>query len=285
MPTRPTCTVACIQLTPDHDRERGVREAVDGIRRAAAEGAQLVVLPEHATLLHASGRVMRETAQPADGGAVLAAFREAGRESGCWVIVGSIAVATDEDRMANRCFVIAADGNVVARYDKIHMFDATLPSGRLIRESSTYRPGDEAVVVDTPLGRVGLSICYDVRFPALYRALAQAGADVLVVPSAFTAATGRLHWHTLLRARAIETGCYVLAAATCGAHPGGHRTYGHSLIVDPTGTVVADGGDGPTVMVANIDPEAAGSARAMIPSLHGDRAFGLRRVVVDTPSP
>jgi len=159
------------------------------------------------------------------------------------------------------------------------MFDATLPSGRVIRESATYKPGARAVVAGTPWGAVGLSICYDLRFPQLFRKLAQAGAQLLVVPSAFTAATGALHWHALLRARAIENGCYVIAPATCGTHPGDHATYGHSLVVDPSGAIIADGGASPGVVAADIDPEAVSRARTMIASLLHDREFA----VVDSP--
>jgi predicted amidohydrolase len=192
------------------------------------------------------------------------------------VLLGSLTVTTDEARIANRSYLIAADGDVAARYDKLHMFDAVLPSGRTIRESSAYRPGDEAVAAATPWGLVGLTICYDLRFPQLYRALAQAGCRMLAVPSAFTQATGAMHWHALLRARAIENAAFVLAPATCGVHPGDHGTYGHSLIVDPYGNVLADGGEAPGIAAADLDLAAADRARASLPSLLHDRPFAMR---------
>ena len=171
-----------------------------------------------------------------------------------WLLVGSLTLKTDGDRIANRSFLLAADGTVVASYDKIHMFDATLPDGRAIRESSAYRPGDCAVVAETPWGRIGLTVCYDLRFPQLYRALAKAGALYLTIPSSFQRATGKVHWHTLLKARAIENACFVFAPAMCGEHPGNRTTYGHSLVVDPWGEVLADGGEAPGIVYADIDP-------------------------------
>ena len=192
---------------------------------------------------------------------------------GCWS--GRLRLATNEDKLTNRSFLISAAGEVVAHYDKIHMFDVTLPNGREIRESSTYVSGNRAVVAATPWAQLGLSICYDVRFPALYRALAQAGAEVLVVPAAFTKATGTVHWKALLQARAIENGAYVVAAATCGTHPGGHETYGHAMIIDPNGQVVAEAGVEPDVICATIDLAVVAAARGRLPSLTHDRAFEL----------
>jgi predicted amidohydrolase len=268
-------TVACLQATPGDDRHANIDSAAQGVRDAVARGASLVVLPEYVSFLHASGSAMRSHALREEDDPALAAFQRLAGELGAWILVGSLALATHEDRLANRSFLITPQGTIAARYDKIHMFDATLPDGREIRESSSYRPGNCAVVADTPWARLGLSICYDVRFPGLYRALCQAGAQVLMVPSAFTKATGTLHWRALLQSRAIENGAYVVAAATCGTHPGGHQTHGHAMIVDPNGQVIAEAGDEPAVICAEIDLAAVTAARSRIPSLTHDRTFQL----------
>ena len=199
------------------ERRTSTAPATESVQPLA--GASLVLLPEYVSFLHASGKVMRENACQETEDPALSRFPRLAREQRVWLVVGSLVLLTDDQRIVNRSFLISADGEVVARYDKIHMFDATLPGGRVIRESSTYGSGGEAVVVDTPWARLGLSICYDLRFPSLYRALAQAGAEVLVVPSAFTKATGALHWNALLQARAIENGAYVLAPPLAGFTP------------------------------------------------------------------
>src|SRR5207247_1825859 len=178
-----------------------------------------------------------------------------------------------EERLANRSFLIDAGGAIVSRYDKIHMYDIDLPGGESYRESNAYRPGGRTIVAETPWGRLGMSVCYDVRFPHLYRALAQAGADFLAVPSVFTVPTGRAHWHVLLRARAIENACFVFAPAQWGEHTAGRKSYGHSLIVDPWGEVMADGGEAVGVVTARIDPARIAEARRSVPSLTHDRAF------------
>ena len=271
-------TVGCVQVAPDDKREANIDRACDGVRTAARKGASLVLMPEYVSFLHASGRVMRESARFEHEDPALPRFKLVAREQRVWLVAGSLVLMRDDERIVNRSFVIDADGEVVARYDKIHMFDATLPGGRVIRESSTYASGTDAVVVDTPRARIGMSICYDLRFPLLYRALAQAGAEVLVVPSAFTKATGVMHWKALLQARAIENGAYVIAPATCGIHPGGHETYGHSLIVDPTGRIVASAGTEPDVVCAELDLAMVETIRARIPSLTHDRAFTVTQV-------
>ncbi len=276
---------ACLQVNPGADLCTNVAAALALAREAVAGGARVLLLPEYAFLLHASGRVMRERSPREDAHPAVAAFAEFAREHRAWILLGSLTVATGEDRIANRSLLLDERGHVAARYDKIHMFDATLPDGRVIRESATYRPGDRAVVVDTPFGRLGLSICYDVRFPQLYRAMAQAGAEILVVPSAFTAATGALHWHALLRARAIENGCYVLAPATCGMHPGDHATFGHTLVVDPAGAIVADGGDAPGCVLADVDLGRVAATRSRIAALAHDRPFTLDAPTGATPCP
>ena len=268
--------VACVQLCPSEDLAANLATALALSADAARGGARFILLPEHALLLHASGRVMREAACAEAGHPGLAAFCAFAQDTGSTVLLGSLTVTTDEARIANRSFLIASDGTVAARYDKLHMFDAVLPSGRTIRESSTYRPGNEAVAAATPWGLLGMTICYDLRFPHLYRALAQAGCRILAIPSAFTRATGALHWQALLRARAIENAAFVLAPATCGVHAGEHATFGHSLIVDPCGKVLAEGGDAPGIVHADLDLADVDRARAAIPSLRHDRPFALR---------
>jgi predicted amidohydrolase len=271
--------VGCVQVNPGDDRSANIAQACAGVRIAAQRGASLVVLPEYVSYLHASGNAMRSQAlQEADDPA-LELFRGLAHELRVWILIGSLALAADNGKLANRSFLISAEGEIVARYDKIHMFDATLPGGREIRESSSYEPGSRAVVVDTPWARLGMSICYDVRFGALYRTLSQAGATILAVPAAFTKATGTLHWKALLQARAIENGAFVVAAATCGSHPGGHQTFGHSMIIDPNGQVLAEAGDEPDVLCATIDPAAVATARSRMPSLTHDRVFQLDREV------
>ena len=267
--------VACVQVNPGDDRSANIAAAAEGIKTAAGRGASLVVLPEYVTFLHASGKTMRSQALREDEDPSLPRFRQLAKDHAVWVLVGSLALATNEDKLTNRSYLISAAGQVVAHYDKIHMFDVTLPNGREIRESSTYVSGNRAVVAATPWAQLGLSICYDVRFPALYRALAQAGAEVLVVPAAFTKATGTVHWKALLQARAIENGAYVVAAATCGTHPGGHETYGHAMIIDPNGQVVAEAGVEPDVICATVDLAVVAAARGRLPSLTHDRAFEL----------
>lgn len=267
--------VACVQLNPGDDVAANLAAALAQARVAARDGTKFVLLPEYAMLLHASGRVMRERSPPAAAHPALAAFSDLARSEGVTVLLGSLTVTLDDGAIANRSYLIGPDGATLATYDKLHMFDATLPSGRTIRESAVYRAGDRAVAVDAAFGRLGLTICYDLRFPQLYRTLAQAGCTIMTAPSAFTAPTGRLHWHALLRSRAIENGAFMIAPATCGSHPGGHETFGHSLVVDPSGTVLADGGTEPGIVFADLDLEAPARARASLPSLTHDRSFSL----------
>jgi predicted amidohydrolase len=202
----------------------------------------------------------------------LAALRETARKHSIYLHIGSLAIKVSHDRAANRSFLIDRRGDIVARYDKIHMFDVDLANGESYRESNNFRPGDLAVLADLPWGRLGITVCYDLRFPALYRALAEAGASFLAIPAAFTKQTGEAHWHVLMRARAIENGCFVFAAAQGGAHENGRATFGHSLVVDPWGQVLAEAGDEPGIILADVDPAAVAAARARIPSLlHGRR--------------
>jgi deaminated glutathione amidase len=273
-------TAACIQFTAGPDPEPNLQQVAELIRQARGAGADLIVTPEVSNFIE-SGRRRRDKARREADDPFLAGMRDLARETGAWILVGSLVIdpagepgaEAGEERLANRSFLIDAQGAIVARYDKIHMFDIDLPGGESYRESNAYRPGDRSVVAETPWGRLGMSVCYDVRFPHLYRALAQAGADFLAVPSVFTVPTGTAHWHVLLRARAIENGCFVFAPAQWGEHAGGRRSYGHSLIVDPWGEVMADGGEAPGITTAEIDPARIAKARGMVPSLRHDRGF------------
>src|SRR5687768_11189075 len=242
-------------------------------REAARGGARFVMTPEYTLMMDGSGRTMRERALNADGAPALPELQALARELSVWLLVGSLTLKTDGERIANRSYLLAEDGRVVAHYDKIHMFDVTLPDGKVIRESSAYCPGERAVVADTPWGKLGLTVCYDLRFPQLYRTLARAGARYLSIPSSFQRATGKVHWHTLLKARAIENACFVFAPAMCGEHPGNRTTYGHSLVVDPWGEVLADGGEAPGIVYADIDPARVDKVRGMLPCLEHDREF------------
>jgi len=233
-----------------------------------------VLTPEMTNIIAKRERLMATIADE-ELDPTLAALRDAARKLSIYVHIGSLAVKAAPDKAANRSFLIDRKGDIIARYDKIHMFDVDLANGESYRESRTYRPGDLAVVADLPWGRLGVTICYDLRFPALYRALAEAGALFFSIPSAFTVQTGEAHWHVLLRARAIENGCFVFAAAQGGTHESGRETYGHSLVIDPWGQILAEGGTEPGVILADIDPAQVAAARARIPSLHHGRRFEL----------
>ncbi len=271
MPTK--FTAACVQLTAGADIAANIAAAVAGIHAAAKQGADFIALPENAVLMPADSLGANRGAATEDAHPGVAAIAAAARDVGRWVLAGTFGVRDpDAARLSNRLVLVSPTGAITARYDKIHMFDADLPD-RSYRESAVFRPGERAVVADLPWLKLGLSVCYDLRFPHLYRALAQAGAGLLVVPSAFTEPTGRAHWHVLLRARAIETGCYVVAPAQTGAHPGGRRTFGHSLIVAPWGEVVAEAGDAPGVILAEIDVAQIAAARSKLPALTHDRPF------------
>lgn len=265
---------ACLQTNAGPEIDANL-DAVAALAEAARKrGADFIMLPEMAALIDAGRERVLAKAEPEDDNRALARFRDLARQVGVPVLVGSMAIKLAPDRLANRSFLIAADGRVTARYDKIHMFDVALDGGETYRESATYQPGAALVLTDLPWGRLGMTVCYDLRFPVLYRRLAQAGADFLSVPSAFTRQTGAAHWHVLLRARAIETGCYVFAPAQCGEHAAGRKTYGHSLIVDPWGRILAEAGEEPGVILARIDPGEVAAARRRIPSLGLERDFG-----------
>jgi deaminated glutathione amidase len=267
-------TVACVQHCAGPDTEHNLTALRASIGAAADRGAALVGLPEYCATYGESSGGLEVGAEPEDGHRALATLREAARAHQVWLSIGSLGVLVGDGRIRNRSYLVDPEGEVRARYDKVHLFDVDLAGGETYRESATIAPGDRAVVAETPFGGVGLSICYDLRFPQLYRALAKAGASILLVPAAFTRTTGRAHWHVLLRARAIETGCFVVAASQCGERPDGKLArYGHSLLVSPWGEVVADAGKGPGLAVSRIDLAQVAQARAAIPALRHDRAF------------
>jgi predicted amidohydrolase len=265
--------VALLQAETGNDLAANLQTVTAMTHEAAQSGASFVLTPEYTLMMDGSGRTMRESALDPDGGQALAQLQALAAELSIWLLVGSLTLKTGGDRIANRSFLIAADGSVRASYDKIHMFDATLPDGKVIRESSAYCPGARAVTAETPWGKLGLTVCYDLRFPQLYRSLAQAGARYLTIPSSFQRATGKDHWHPLIQARAIENACFVFAPAMCGEHPGNRSTYGHSLVVDPWGKILADGGDAPGIVYADIDPQRVDKVRGMLPCLEHDVAF------------
>ena len=270
--TSPRLIAACVQMRCGRDPLKNRDDAVAFVREAADRGAAFEQTPEMTSLVERDRASLYEKIGPADRDPTLAALREVARERGVVVQIGSLAVR-DGDKAANRAFVIDAQGEVVASYDKIHLFDVHLPSGESWRESATYAGGDRAVVAETPWGRLGVTICYDLRFPALYQALAENGAAFLSAPSCFTVETGEAHWHVLQRARAIETGSFMISAAQGGQHESGRRTYGHSLIVDPWGRVLAEAGTNPDVILAEIDMSLVTEARARIPTLEHRRPF------------
>ncbi len=270
--------IACLQINTGNDLAANLATLGDMVAEAARGGARFVLTPEYSLMMDGSGRVMRERALPEDGGEPLAQLRALAREQQVWLLLGSLTLKTGDERIANRSLLIADDGRVVAAYDKIHMFDVTLPDGKVIRESSSYRPGERAVVAPTPWGSLGMTICYDLRFPHLFRALAQQGAQFIAVPSSFQRQTGKVHWHALLKARAIENACYIFAPAMCGEHAGNRQTYGHALIVDPWGEVLADGGEAPGIVYADIDPARVAKIRSMMPSLEHDRPYVIDRL-------
>lgn len=268
-------TAALVQmrtgLLPEPSLEQGTRL----IREAVAQGANYVQTPEVSNMMQLNRTALFEHLKSEEEDASLKAYRALAQELKIHLHIGSLALRFSDDKAVNRSFLIGPEGNILASYDKIHMFDIDLPGGESYRESANYQPGETAVISDLPWGRIGLTICYDVRFPALYRALAETGAAFISVPSAFTRKTGEAHWHTLLRARAIETGCFVFAAAQCGLHENKRETFGHSLIIDPWGEILAEGGVEPGVVLARVDPARVETVRSTIPSLQHGRRFSV----------
>lgn len=268
---------ACVQVSAGTELQPNLDAAGDLVRRARDAGAEFITLPENVGWIvqgraKTMARVKTEAEHPG-----IPFFADLARETGAWILAGTLGVLQDDQRVANRSYLFNPQGQAVSHYDKIHMFDVDLKDGESYRESATFRPGERAVVAATPWGGVGMTICYDVRFPYLHRALAKAGASIITAPAAFTVPTGRAHWHTLLRARAIETGCFVVAPAQTGTHDEGRQTYGHSLIIAPWGEVLADAGEGVGVITADLDMARVEEARRMVPALNHDRDFVVVR--------
>ena len=264
---------ALIQMNSGPVIADNLRQAEDMIREAASSGAQLILTPENTCHIKTPQAEKLQSSPYESDHPAIPFFSDLARDLGVWLMAGSIAVRVSADKVANRSLLFSDNGAVVAQYDKIHLFDVDLPTGESHRESNIVAPGDRAVVAETPWGGIGMTICYDLRFAALFRALAQKGAKIITVPSAFTVPTGQAHWETLLRARAIETGSFILAPAQTGTHHGNRKTYGHSLIVGPWGDVIADGGDAPGIVMADLDLADVEKARGAIPALLHDRKF------------
>ena len=266
---------AMIQMRSGLDPATNLAAALKLIEEAKEASADYVLTPEMTNILAAKREQLFAKIVTEEQDETLTTLREVARKLAIYIHIGSLAIKASPEKAANRSFLINRKGEIAARYDKIHMFDVDLAGGESYRESNTYRPGELAMVADLPWGRLGLTVCYDLRFPALYRALAEAGASFLATPSAFTRQTGEAHWQVLQRARAIENGCFVFAAAQGGKHENGRETYGHSLIVDPWGRILAEGGTEPGVVIAQIEPSEVVTARSRIPSLHHGRRFEL----------
>jgi predicted amidohydrolase len=283
MSTGSVFKVGLIQMRSGLEPQANIAAAIAAVEEAKAAGADYVLTPEMTNLMEVKRERLMATIVDEAVDPALAALREVARRLSLFVHIGSLAVKAPSDKAANRSFLIDRSGEIAARYDKIHMFDVDLANGESYRESHTYRPGDMAVAADLPWGRIGVTICYDLRFPALYRALAEAGASFFSIPAAFTRQTGEAHWHTLIRARAIENGCFVFAAAQAGKHENGRETFGHSLIVDPWGRILAEGGGEPGVIAADVDPAEVTAARSRIPSLYHGRRFEIIEPMAEPP--
>jgi predicted amidohydrolase len=270
-----TVRAACVQMTSGTEIAGNIEQSTALIRAAHADGAQIVGMPEVANLCQKSRRRALEAAQFEENELALKAWRKLADALDIWLLAGSMVIKVADDKLVNRAYMIAPDGAIAATYDKIHMFDVDLPNGERYRESDLFQPGDKAVLVDSPWGGIGVTICYDVRFPHLYRALAKAGANMIWTSAAFTRTSGKAHWHVMQRARAIETGAWILAPAQCGDHEDGRSTYGHAVIVSPWGEVVADAGEEPGYIVADLDLARVAEARQSIPTLRHDRDFAM----------
>ncbi len=267
--------IACLQTRPRPDMASALEEALPLADQAAAGGAQMLFLPEYCGGLTTDGPAVRPPAAPEDSHVFLEGMRSFARERKVWINLGSIAVDGPDGKVINRGIMLDDKGQIRGRYDKINMFDIQLSETEVYRESAFVAPGNQAVIHDTPFARIGHVICYDLRFPDLFRSLAQHGADILICPAAFTRKTGEAHWHVLNRARAIETTRFVVSACAIGDVPGGGESYGHSLIISPWGDVLADGGDQPGIVTARIDLNDVDRTAARIPSLQSDRPFSL----------
>jgi predicted amidohydrolase len=269
-------TAALVQLRTGLLPPENLIKTTKLIREATAQGADYVQTPEVSNVMQENRKALFELLAFEPDDLSLKAYRVLARELNIHLHIGSLALKATHERAVNRSFLIGPTGDIIASYDKIHMFDIDLDNGESYRESANYQPGETAVIADLPWGRIGLTICYDLRFPALYRALAEAGASFISVPAAFTQKTGEAHWHPLLRARAIENGCYIFAAAQGGLHQNKRETFGHSLIIDPWGAIIAEGGTEPGIVLAQIDPAKVVSVRKSIPSLQHGRRFSVR---------
>jgi predicted amidohydrolase len=264
---------ACIQTNTCQDIRANLEKIKPMIREAADRGAELITLPENVCLIGTKRDALFAQSPREEDHPAIAFFRAEAQKTKTWILAGSVPVATECDRLANRSLMFNPRGNIVARYDKIHMFDAALSETEIYRESRNYRPGHCAVTAETPWGKIGMTICYDLRFPQLHRALAKAGAVIITSPAAFVATTGRLHWHILCRARAIETGCFVIAPGQCGMHNAERLSYGHSLIIAPSGEILAEAGEQPTIIMAELDMDEVAEARRKLPNLQHDCDF------------
>jgi predicted amidohydrolase len=279
-----TFRAACIQLRSSTEIEENIEAVERLVRDAAGEGAEYVQTPEMTNIVERRRDALEAKIRPEGEDPAIVRFSSLAADLGIVLHVGSLALRAADGKIANRAIVFGRDGAVLARYDKIHLFDVDLPNGESWRESAVYHPGDRAVVADLPWLRLGVAICYDVRFPQLFRAQAHAGAAALTAPAAFTRQTGEAHWHVLQRARAIENGAFVISAAQAGHHADGRETYGHSLIVGPWGEILAEAGDvGPQVVIADIDPELSAAARRRIPALKNERPFRLAETAEIVP--
>jgi len=267
---------ACVQVNASNDMDQNIQTACEMVRDAHSQGAELICLPENVVMMEFGGENVIAKSFPQDEHPALIAFKSLSAEIKAWVLVGSIAVRLANNKVANRSFLLNPDGNVAGQYDKIHLFDVDLDGGESYRESNTFDGGETAVLASTPWGGLGMAICYDVRFPHLFRTLAKAGANIITIPAAFTKPTGIAHWKVLLRARAIETGCYVIAPAQCGSHKGGRETYGHSLIVSPWGDILSEGGDEPEILLADINIDEVAAVRQKVPALQHDKPFDFK---------
>ncbi|MAZ98516.1 MAG: amidohydrolase [Rhodospirillaceae bacterium] len=265
--------IACIQTNSSPNPEENIAIVSVLIREACAAGAEFITTPEVVGMLEPDRIAALSKAQSEEKHQVLFAFQELALELGIWLLIGSISIKVSDTKLSNRSFLINPNGEVIARYSKIHMFDVEVGDGNKYLESKTYEPGSKAVIAETPWGLMGLTICYDIRFPNLFRDLAKAGAKVIFSPAAFTRVTGEAHWHVLQRARAIENGCYIVSPAQVGTHANNRKTFGHSLIVNPWGEVLADGGTETGFIVSELDLGAVDICRSKVPSLYNDQAY------------
>ena len=281
-----TLKAACIQLNNGPDRAVNTATAIDLIRQAAAQGAELICTPEYTCQMVEPGKTSRlDGAQTEEDNDQLKQYRALAKELNVWLLIGSLGIKIEDNKLANRSFLIDNEGNIAARYDKIHLFDADLSDGTSFRESNVVKPGDKAVVADTPWGGLGMSICFDVRFADQYRKMAQAGASILAVPAAYSIPSGSTTWDIFLRTRAAETGSFVIAPAQAGLHEGARRSWGHSMIIDPVGKILAEAdGNTPGIIMAELDLDAVTHARRNVPALYADRAFTVESQVEKNPA-